>query len=234
MLRKRIMSLLGSGCILLSPFNIVTANASTPLKATQVIDSKDNNIEIHNNFESFMIQYEKDKTENERLKLEKQKQEELKRMEEQKQNQRDLVCYYNPNDITEPSGISVQKAYDLLKGTTFQNYDVAQAFVDAEKLKPAINTVFLISLCRLESGHGQNSLSQINNISSWRASRGWKNFNSKTDCIYQTAELISTKYLNPNGCYYKGSSDVYTIGKTYCEGNDWAKQLNAVANYIRR
>jgi beta-N-acetylglucosaminidase len=223
-------------CLVL-PLTFISPSTIKPFhnQAMQVTEKQVDNIEmVHSNFEIFEEQYKKDKAESNRIEVEQQRQEELKRIEEQKQINKDLICYYNPNDITEPSGISVQKAYDLLEGTTYQTYDVAKSFVDAEKLNPSINVVFLISLTKLESLHGKSNISRnLNNITSWRASRGtWKSFDSKASCIYQTSELISDKYLNPKGEYYS-NTDVWSIGKNYCEETNWAKNINIIANEIR-
>lgn len=147
----------------------------------------------------------------------------------------DKLCYYNPDDISQKSNISVKKALELLKNTTYNTLEDAQAFVDAEKLSPSVNTIFLISLCNFESYYGKSQLSQNNNnVTSWRLDNGWRYFNSKTECITMTAQMLSREYLNENGNFYTGKS-IYQIGQVYCpEGtNKWIDSINNLANKLK-
>ena len=160
--------------------------------------------------------------------------EKQKIIEEQKKY--DDNCYYNPYNLTEKSNISIEKCYELLKGTTYQNYEVAESFVNSEKLDVPINTLFLIALTRIESLHGKSNLSQSNNnISSWRTpnrGNGWRYFNSKSHCVDETALLLSNNYLNENGQFYKGKS-IWDVNKLYCEENEWADNINKMINILR-
>lgn len=210
-------------CLLL-PAVFILPCTITPFQcqAMQITEKQVDNIEmVHNNYEMFKIQYEQDKSESERIKVEKQ--EELKRIEKQKII--DKECYYNLNDLREVSGISVEKAYELLKGTTYQTWNNAQAFVNAEKLKTPVNSIFLIGLCNFESYYGKSGLArEDNNIVSWRLDNGWRRFSSKTECINEVVKLLSEKYLNPSGSFFKGYS-IDEVGIYYCEGNVWANKV---------
>lgn len=147
---------------------------------------------------------------------------------------------FNPYDISVKSNLTVDEAYDMLSGTTYQTRECAQAFVDAENLENPVNSIFLIALTRLESGHGTNILAvNQNNISSWRISRGgYRTFESKPLCIKDTANLLSSQYICPSGLYYKGTS-VWNVGYSYSESSVWANNVNIISyellnNYGRK
>lgn len=209
-------------------FNTYNVYSLTPLKASVV--KNDDNKNINNNkLNEFQKQYQKDKTESDRKKAEELERQRL--IEEQKY--RDLHPHYNSNDLREISGISVQRAYELLQGTTYQTWENAQTFCNAEKLQPSVNALFLIGLCNLESYYGKSKLArENNNVTSWRLDNGgWGVFSSKTECINDTIQLISNQYLNPNGIYYKGVT-ISQVGFYYCEGNTWANQVGNKVNEL--
>lgn len=183
---------------------------------------------IDNGYQNILTQAENIRLE--RIKeQESQRQLELQRIEQQKYY--DSICYYNPYNISEISHISVDKCYELLKGASFQDYEVAQAFVNAEYLDRPVNAIFLIGICRTESLHGYSNLAKSNNnISSYRTpnrGNGWKQFNSFAHCIEETSNLISNYYINPEWHNYTGTN-IYNIGKLYCEGDKWANDVNQV------
>ena len=226
---KRIACVLSTS-LLLSTYS----THQTPFRtlATEVV--KNDNFEmvqdlrLKTNYEQFIDKYEKDKTESERKKAEELKRQRL--IEEQKY--KDLHPHYNPYDLREISGISVQRIYDLLSGTTYQTWDNAQAFYNSEKLQPSVNALFLIGLCNFESYYGKSGLArENNNIVSWRLNNGWRSFNSKTECINETAKLISNEYLNPKGKFYNGV-DLWSVGKLYCEDSVWSGKVNEMVNEL--
>lgn len=164
----------------------------------------------------------------------KKEQERLEKERIERQRKLDKECYFNYDNISEPSGISVEKAYELLKDTTFQTWDIAKLLVDGENKEYPVNAIFMISLTRHESWHGKSELAQgRNNISSWRLRNGdWKYFDSKYQCMKATINLISNEYLNPNGAYYKGTS-MDEVGYYYCEGNTWSGLVYEMVNYVK-
>lgn len=142
---------------------------------------------------------------------------------------------YNPYDLSIKSNITVEQAYQMLSGTTYQTFECAKAFVDAEKQDTPVNSLFLISLTRLESGHGTNDIAvNQNNISSWRISRsGYRTFESKSECINKTAKLLSDEYLSTDGNFYKGKS-IWNINRSYCEQDSWSEKINELINEIKK
>lgn len=190
------------------------------------IELINNNIEYQNNLkEQLMIQEMNKSLHNIQ---------EQRRKEIELQKYYDNICYCNIYNLTEPSNISVNKIKELLQGTTFNNDDVANIIKSSESMSTPVNSVFLISLLRWESGHGKSALSQNkNNIASIRSrDGGWRNYNSYSECILEAIELLSVDYLNPNGKYYNGTS-IWNVGVKYCEGDEWADNVNKIINELR-
>jgi Beta- N-acetylglucosaminidase len=167
--------------------------------------------------------------EEKRKEVERKKQEELKRI----QDNYDKACYYDLDDLSKSSNISVKRAYELLKDTSYQTWEMAEKFVEAEHYSTPVNAVFAISITRHESYHGYSDLAKNrNNITSWRNSDGsWRYFDSKLECVDKTENMISSEYLNPKGLFFNGKS-IYGVGKDYCEGNTWAGYIQDMMHYI--
>ena len=144
---------------------------------------------------------------------------------------------YNPNDLTTPSQATTQELYDMLYGTSYQTWSMAQKFKEVEE-KYNVNAVFMIALTRVESGHGRNKLSDINNITSWKNSNNsWRAFKTKEECVECTAKLLHDKYLSPGGAYNNGKS-IYNVNTCYCEEKPgekhWANLINRVIKEINK
>lgn len=167
--------------------------------------------------------------EDKRIEIERLKQIELKKI----QDNYDKECYFDINDISKPSNISIERAYKLLEGTTYQTWEMAQAFVDGEKLSTPVNAIFSISVTRHESFHGKSELARDrNNITSWKNRDGsWRYFDSKLECIEDTNSMFSREYLNSKGLFFNGKS-LDGIGKDYCEGNTWSGYISDMMYYI--
>lgn len=160
---------------------------------------------------------------------------ERKRMEEQKR--RDEECYYDPNNVTVPSGISVERIYELLEGTTFQTWEIANLYYEAERTEPKINALFNIAIARQESGHGKSPIAlNKNNVTSIRLGSGdYKYFASKYDCINETNNLLKNSYLVPNGDWFMGYSS-NNIGYHYYglfDNENWSGKIDNMVYYIR-
>lgn len=162
---------------------------------------------------------------------------EQERIKKEQQKQRDIECYYDPSNITIPSGISVNRAYELLAGTSYQTWEIAQAYVEAEQTEPKVNAIFNISMARMESGHGFSPLSKNNNnITSITVSPdNYKFFSTKYDCIIETNNLLKNSYLNPNGDWFTGYS-TEAVGYHYYgkfDGENWAEKVDQMTLYIK-
>lgn len=142
---------------------------------------------------------------------------------------------YNPYNLREVSNASYSKIWNMLDGTSFQSEDVVDFIYEQENGDNPVNAVFLIALCRNESGHGYSSLAQShNNLGGVKSRDGrWAYYNTKLDSIKSIYNLISNEYLNPNGSYYNGTS-IWNVREKYCQDNSqWEEVINSIANKIK-
>ena len=216
---------------------VIFCSSFTDINAMTLNNIEVNKDEIHeitreklfNETYKNMIKERERKAEEERLRLE----------AERIQKENDLNCYVDISDITKPSNISVQRAYELLEGTTFQTWEIAQHYVDAEKDYPCVNAIFNISMARHESSHGKSKVSaEKNNVTSVSYSNKPgipKEFNRKYDSIVATTNLLKSQYLDPNGDWYTGKS-IYDVGYHYYgkfDGHDWAGNVIKMIEYLK-
>ncbi len=135
---------------------------------------------------------------------------------------------YDPNDLREPSNLTAWQIEKILEGSNLQV--LAEEYYEMEQ-KYNINALFLIALNTEESGYGRSDLAVYrNNIGGVRArSGGFAHFESWESCLDYIANLIDKKYLTESGPYYNGTS-IYDVNKKYCVGEQWAINLNKIAN----
>lgn len=134
---------------------------------------------------------------------------------------------YNPNNLREKSNLSIEQIYNLLERSKLQV--LASSYYEMEN-KHNVNAIFLMALNIEESGHGTSDLAVLNNniggVKS--ASGGWETFDDWNHSLEYIASLIDEMYLSEDGAYYNGSS-IYDVNIRYCEGNQWAFNLNTIA-----
>ena len=114
--------------------------------------------------------------------------------------------YFNPNDVSALSHITVSDAKHILEGTAL--YDDAKAYVKAEE-KYHVNAVFL---------------SEDNNLTGYGVTSNHAkgiNKSTKEAGLLATAETLHEKYLTSGGSYYAGTSAA-AVNKHYCVGGEWA------------
>ena len=109
------------------------------------------------------------------------------------------------------------------------------AYIEAEN-KYNVNAIFLLALSVHESfwGKSDRAINQ-NNITGYNVtsdSANGKDYNSKEECLLDTAKLLGEEYFSSKGLFYKGSLDIYTINKTYCPvgGYTWSDDIVNIAN----
>ena len=153
-----------------------------------------------------------------------------------KQKEYDNEMYYNPYNISEISNISIDKIYDLLSDTTYQNKEVAYQIWLGERRQYPVNALFVIGLTKLESFYGKSNLAlNNNNITGTKSTvnRGFKCYNSHAECINELVTNLSDSYINPNGKYYNGTS-IWNIRRLYCQDNsNWEGQINNIINDMK-
>ena len=133
-----------------------------------------------------------------------------------------------------PSKATLKDIQLILKGTKLES--LSKAYLNAEKIYK-VNSIFLISLSAQESGYGTSRRSvEQNNITGFTVYGDYAKgttFNSKSECILETAKLLSEDYLNPKGKFYNGKS-IWDINSNYCQdtGFYWANSINSIANTL--
>lgn len=137
---------------------------------------------------------------------------------------------YNPDNLREKSNISKQQIYDMLEGSNLQV--LSDNYYEMEQ-KYNVNAIFLMALNTEESGHGRSELAiNNNNLGGVKSSYGgYASFESWGSCLEYIASLIDEMYLSETGSYYNGTS-IYGVNIKYCTGENWAKNLNTIANEL--
>ena len=142
--------------------------------------------------------------------------------------------YFNSNDVTELSNMTVEQVQEVLEGTSL--YPLASDYIELEKIY-GINALFIVSLTIEESGWGTSRITHDNNnISGQRINGVYRKFKSKYACLKETYRLISEEYVNEEGKYYVGSSNIYDINATYCpdtEKDSWANNIIEISKNIQ-
>ena len=130
--------------------------------------------------------------------------------------------YFNPNDVSALSHITVSDAKHILEGTAL--YDDAKAYVKAEE-KYHVNAVFLMGIAAHESAWGTSHRArEDNNLTGYGVTSDHAkgiNKSTKEAGLLATAETLHEKYLTPGGSYYVGTSAA-AVNKHYCVGGEWA------------
>ena len=149
----------------------------------------------------------------------------LKELLEKRELNKEII--YNPYNLREKSNLSKEQIYNLLEGSNLQV--LSDSYYEMES-KYNVNAIFLMALNMEESGHGTSDLALLNNniggVKS--ASGGWASFSDWNHSLEYIANLIDEMYLSEDGAYYNGTS-IYDVNVRYCEGNQWAYNLNTIA-----
>ena len=118
--------------------------------------------------------------------------------------------YFNPNNVSLLSHITVDDAKQMLKGTA---------------LYADVNAVFLMGIAAHESAWGTSRRArEDNNLTGYGVtSDSAKGINkaTKEEGLLTTAKTLHEKYLTAGGSYYAGTS-AEDVNKHYCVGGEWA------------
>ena len=128
----------------------------------------------------------------------------------------------NPNDITVLSHVTIDELNLVLSDTGLEG--LAEAYIQAEK-EYGINAIYLVGLTALESSWGKSRLAtERNNISSYMAYDHDVNqaryFESKSECILITVDMLKRDYLTEGGKYYNGLG-LDDINVKYASDDSW-------------
>lgn len=114
-------------------------------------------------------------------------------------------------------------------------YKLIPYFIEAEETY-GVNVFALIGLVANESSWGTSTRAvNDNNLTGYAVysvnSRG-KVFSSKRESILETARMLKTDYLDPEGIWFNGKS-LWDVNKKYCvtPGNEykWANTINKIS-----
>lgn len=130
--------------------------------------------------------------------------------------------YFNPNDVSALSHITIDDAKHMLRGTALSSE--AAAYVKAEK-KYHVNAVFLMGIAAHESAWGTSRRArEDNNLTGYGVTSDHAkgiNKSTKEAGLLATAQTLHEKYLTPGGSYYAGTS-AKAVNEHYCVGGEWA------------
>lgn len=252
-MKKLLCSLLLSGVTVTGGINPSTTKddiLSANIELASTLKGRNfEKVELKTNEEKFLEEYE-NILEQKRLeeKIKKEEEERLKKEEERLRKEQEEITYRNSKtnipyinfyDLTEKSNISIEALRNFLERKESKLSYYAETYVECEEIF-GVNALFLATLTSSESWHGKSDLANShNNIGGVKTSDGstYRYFDSKSDCIYFIAELLSKYYLNPNGSLYYteyGGKTVYDVNHYYCpnDNNYWSNFLQDVANYL--
>ena len=141
--------------------------------------------------------------------------------------------HFNPNNITEPSGVSYEQLAYALKDTKLSAY--IDSFLTVEK-NYGINSLAMIGIVANESAWLNSDRTQRqNNVTGYAvysdSSKG-VSFSSIDESILTTAKLLQTDYINPQGRFYNGLS-VSDVNIMYSSDAKWNSTVDSVANQLK-
>ena len=141
--------------------------------------------------------------------------------------------HFNPNNITEPSGVSYEQLAYALKDTKLSAY--IDSFLTVEK-NYGINSLAMIGIVANESAWLNSDRTQRqNNVTGYAvysdSSKG-VSFSSIDESILTTAKLLQTDYINPQGRFYTGLS-ISDVNIMYSSDAKWNSTVASVANQLK-
>ena len=155
------------------------------------------------------------------------------KQELEKKSSFNTPVHFNPDNITEPSGVSYEQLSYALKDTNLLDY--IDSFLTVEKTYN-INALAMIGIVANESAWltSDRTLRQ-NNVTGYAvysdSSKG-ASFLSIDECIIKTAELLSKDYLNPQGKYYQGLS-VSNVNIMYSSDEKWDDTVSNIGSKLK-
>ena len=141
--------------------------------------------------------------------------------------------HFNPNNITETSGVSFEQLAYALKDTKLSAY--IDSFLTVEK-NYGINSLAMIGIVANESAWLNSDRTQRqNNVTGYAvysdSSKG-VSFSSIDESILTTAKLLQTDNINPQGRVYNGLS-VSDVNIMYSSDAKWNSTVASVANQLK-
>ena len=141
--------------------------------------------------------------------------------------------YFNQYNLRELSNLNLQQIYNILEGTDLQTISSTYLYLEEAC---QVNAFFLIALSAHESGWGTSyrALNQ-NNLTGFavysdEAEGG--HFNSWSESLAYTANLLDKEYLTEGGKYFNGYG-IEEVNIRYCLKDDepdfnWSKSITSI------
>ena len=149
---------------------------------------------------------------------------------------------FDSSDLRKLSNVSERELKLALVDTNM--LELVPYIIEAER-RYNVNAIFITSLIANESAwNTSQKATTMNNITGFGVynhkvtSRG-KDFKSKADCIFATAQLLSESYLSKDGSFYNGKS-VEGVNVRYCLNSDgtvdynWSKTIISISNNLKK
>lgn len=141
--------------------------------------------------------------------------------------------HFNPDNITEPSGITYKQLSYALNNTKLSAY--IDSFLSVEK-HYNINALAMVGIVANESAWltSDRTLRQ-NNVTGYAVysdSSEGASFSSIDESILKTAELLAKDYIDPQGKHYNGLS-VSDINIMYSSDSEWYDTVSSIGNQLK-
>lgn len=197
-----------------------------------------------NQIEQEGLRIKKEREEAEKIRLleeERLRKEEEERAIIEEENRKNNVGV-DLDNVLEISNIKAEELYDVLIFLEKEEMaELSWAFVDAERIT-GINALFLVGLAAQESAWGTSyramSQNNLTGYAVYNSKAEGSSFDSKYDCILQTAEWLRKEYLSEDGAYFEGYT-TFHINLNYCFDEtgsypdmNWSKNINNIAKTI--
>lgn len=150
---------------------------------------------------------------------------------------------FNANNLTELSNVNEKQLTMIFN--IYPEYKnligLEKSIVECEETY-GVNAIFILGIISQETGYNtSNRAINDNNMGGlqvYNNSSSGLSFDSKHDSIMYMGKLLSEKYLNPEGKYYRGV-DIYSVNESYCvtpeDKYSWANNIiNICSKYVSR
>lgn len=140
------------------------------------------------------------------------------------------VPTFDSSDLTVKAQITSEQLRNVLPKTMTE---LANDIVWYSELN-GINSLFVASLIRQESGNNTSGLTtKNNNVGGIKINGKYHKFETKSKCIEYMTSLLKEQYLTDSGKFFNGYS-VKSVSKLYNDGcEDWTKDIISMSNDMK-
>lgn len=167
-----------------------------------------------------------------KLKLEKELEEKVKREKELEKEFEEKIrkenVSFNEDNILIKSNMLEDELYQILPDTMKH---LSNSIIKAED-EYSVNAFVLSSIIALESSWGTSTRAINSNNLTGMAVYGDDSpgvyYNSQDECVIDTARQLKENYLSEDGIFFEGYS-TYSVNIRYCESSNWYIKVNKIA-----